>query len=222
MISQTALVNTIYFFLRLGVYSLLFIFFDDIANILSSLFKSKRVSAKLKKFAIDHDFPLLSNVMIQVRENKFIKVEHILFGNKYIYVIASKCYYGYLCADTDDEKWLLYRKDKLIHLDNPLKINEKRIRILANLLDDKMDDFVNVVFLSRPVVASKIITSKPGKLILLEQNFEKSIERYEKNSGLNNFTVKSIEEATQKIYDYHNESIIQYKSLNEKKNNKKN
>ena len=83
MVSQAALVNTIFVFVRLLLITLLFIFFDDIANILSSLFKSKRVSAKLKKFAIDHDFPLLSNVIIQVRENRFIKVEHVLFGNKY-------------------------------------------------------------------------------------------------------------------------------------------
>ena len=83
-----------------------------------------------------------------------------------------------------------------------------------------MEDFVNVVFLSRPVVASKIITSRPGQLILQEQDFVRSIERYEKSSGLNNFTVKSIEEATQKIYDYHTESIVQYKKINEKQSNK--
>lgn len=219
MISHVALVNTIWFFVRVLLISLVFIFFDDIANILSSIFKGKRVSAKLKKFAIDHDFPLLSNVMIQVRENKFIKIEHIMFGNKYIYVIASKCYYGYLCANTEDEKWLLYRKDKLIHLENPLKNNEKRIRILANLLDDSMENFVNVVFLSRPVVASKIINSRVRELVILEQDFTKSIERYEKSSGLNDFTIKSIEDATKKIYDYHNESIIQYKQMHEKQNN---
>ena len=218
MLSSIALWNTIFFFVRLLILTLLFIFFEDVANFLSSIFKSKRISSKLKKFAIDHDFPLLSNVIIEVRENKFIKIEHILFGNKYIYVIASKCYYGYLRADTQDEKWLLYRQDKLIHLDNPLKNNEKRIRILANLLDDKMDNFVNVVFLSRPVVASKIVASKPRELVLMEQNFSKVIEKYEKSSGLHDFTVKSIEEATQKIYDYHSESLVNFKKMNEKKN----
>ena len=216
MISQVALVNTIFVFFRLLLLTLLFIFFDDIANVLSSLFKSKRVASKLKKFAIDHDFPLLSNVMIQVRENKFIKVEHILFGNKYIYVITSKCYYGYLCANTEDEKWLLYRKDKLIHLENPLKNNEKRIRIVANLLDDNMENFVNVVFLSRPVVASKVITSNSRQLVLLEKDFDKSIEKYEKSSKLNDFTIKSIEDATKKIFDYHTESMANFKKMNEK------
>lgn len=218
MISKIALWNTILLLALLLILTLIFIFCDDFINVLSSLLKNKRVASKLKKFAIDHDFPLLSNVVIQVREDKFIKVEHILFGNKYIYVIASKCYYGYLCANTGDEKWLLYRKDKLIHLENPLKNNEKRIRIIANLLDDNMENFVNVVFLSRPVVASKIVSSKPRELVLLEQDFAKNIEKYEKNSTLNSFTIKSIEEATKKIFDCHNESIISYKKINEKKN----
>ena len=110
----------------------------------------------------------------------------------------------------------MYRKDKLIHLENPLKNNEKRIRILANLLDDKIEDFVNVVFLSRPVVVSKIIKGKPGELILLENDFAKTIEKYEKSSNLNNFTIRSIENATQKIFDYHNESEANYKKMKEK------
>lgn len=217
MVSSVALWNTIFFFVRFLILTFIFIYLDDIANILSSLLKNKRVASKLKKFAIDHDFPLLSNVLIQVREDKFIKIEHVLFGNKYIYVITSKCYYGYLVADTGDEKWLLYRKDKLIHLDNPLKNNEKRVRILANLLDDKMENFVNVVFLSRPVVASKVVSSKMGELVLLEQNFAKTIEKYEKSSNLNDFTIKSIEDATKKIYDYHLESSGQFKKINENK-----
>ena len=198
MVTATGIFSTIMFLVRLLVYTLIFIFFDDISNVLS------------------HDFPLLSNIVIQVREDKFIKIEHILFGNKYIYVINSKCYYGYLCANADDGKWLLYRKDKLIHLDNPLKINEKRVRILANLLDETMDNFVNVVFLSRPVVVSKMVVSKPGELILLEKNFARRIEKYEKKCVLNSFSSKSIEEATQKIYDYHLESMENFKKIENK------
>lgn len=217
MVTSTGILSTIMFLVRLLIYTLIFIFFDDISNVLSSLFKNKRIASKLKKFAIDHDFPLLSNVIIQVREDKFIKIEHILFGNKYIYVISSKCYYGYLSANADDGKWLLYRKDRLIHLDNPLKINEKRVRILANLLDETMDNFVNVVFLSRPVVVSKMVLSKPGELILLEKNFAKRIERYEKKCVLNSFSSKSIEEATKKIYDYHLESSENFKKIENKK-----
>ena len=205
--------------LLLVVFSVCYIYLDDLKNLFVGLTKKRRISAKLKKFAIDHDFPLLSDVVIQVREDKYVKIDHIMIGNKYIYVIACKCYYGYLNAKAIDEKWVLYKRDKLVHVENPLKNNAKRIRILSSLLDNSVEDFVNVIYLSKPVVTSKIAGSNKKEFVLFEEDFEKFIEVYEKECNLNEFSVKSINEAAKKIYDYHNESIISFKEINVKKEN---
>jgi len=202
----------------LVVFSVCYIFLDDLKNLFVGLTKKRRINSKLKKFAIDHDFPLLSDVVIQIREDKYIKIDHIMIGNKYIYVIACKCYYGYLNAKAIDEKWVLYRRDKLIHIENPLKNNEKRIKILSNLLENTtMEDFVNIIYLSKPVVTNKIQGSNKKEFVLFEEDFEKFIEIYEKECDLNEFSIKSINEAAKKIYDYHNESIISFKELNKTK-----
>lgn len=201
----------------LVIFSVCYIFLDDLRSLFVGLTKKKRITAKLKKFAIDHDFPLLSDVVIQVRENKYVKIDHIMIGNKYIYVIACKCYYGYLNAKAIDEKWVLYRRDKLVHIENPLKNNEKRIKILSSLLDNSLEDFVNIIYLSKPVVASKIEGSKKKEFVLFEDDFEKFIEVYEKECNLNEFSVKSVNEAAKKIYDYHNESVISFTEVNIKK-----
>ena len=124
----------ILFLFLLVLFSVCYIFLDDLRSLFIGLTKKRRITSKLKKFAIDHDFPLLSDVIIQIRENKYIKIDHIMIGNKYIYVIACKCYYGYLNAKVIDEKWVLYRRDKMIHIDNPLRNNEKRIKLLLVLL----------------------------------------------------------------------------------------
>ena len=113
-------------FLFLFIFTVCYIFLDDLLNLFVGLTKKRRINAKLKKFAIDHDFPLLNDVVIQVRENKYIKIDHVMIGNKYIYVIACKCYYGYLNAKAIDEKWVLYVGGKLKHIENPLKNNYKR------------------------------------------------------------------------------------------------
>ena len=200
------------------VLSVCYIYMDDLKNLFVGLTKKKRITAKLKKFAIDHDFPLLSDVVIQVREDKYVKIDHIMIGNKYIYVICCKCYYGYLNAKAIDEKWVLYKREKLVHIDNPLKNNEKRIKILANLLDNSIEDFVNIVYLSKPVVASKIEGSNKKEFVIHEDDFEKFIEVYEKECNLNEFSIKSINEAARKIYDYHNESLINFNEINAKNN----
>ncbi len=209
----------ILFLFLLVIFSICYIFMDDLKNLIIGLTKKKRITAKLKRFAVDHDFPLLSDVVIQIRENKYIKIDHIMIGNKYIYVIACKCYYGYLNAKAIDEKWVLYKRDKLVHVENPLRYNEKRIRILSNLLDNSMEDFVNIVYLSKPVVTSKIEGTNKKEFVIYEDDFENFIEVYEKECKLNEFSIKSINEAAKKIFDYHNESIINFKEVNTKKAN---
>lgn len=207
----------ILFLFLLVIFSICYIFIDDLKNLIIGLTKKRRITAKLKRFAVDHDFPLLSDVVIQIREDKYIKIDHIMIGNKYIYVIACKCYYGYLNAKAIDEKWVLYKRDKLVHVENPLRYNEKRIRILSNLLDNSMEDFVNIVYLSKPVVTSKIEGSNKKEFVIYEDDFENFIEVYEKECKLNEFSIKSINEAAKKIFDYHNESIISFKEINAKK-----
>ena len=116
----------ILFLFIMVLFSICYIHLDDLKSLFVGLTKKRRINAKLKKFAIDHDFPLLSDVVIQVRENKYVKIDHIMIGNKYIYVIACKCYYGYLNAKAVDEKWVLYKRERLMHVDNPLKNNKMR------------------------------------------------------------------------------------------------
>lgn len=206
----------ILFFLLLVIFSICYIYLDDLKSLFIGLTKKRRITAKLKKFAIDHDFPLLSDVVIQVREDKYVKIDHVMIGNKYIYVIACKCYYGYLNAKAIDEKWVLYRREKLKHIDNPLKNNYKRMKILSSLLENSIEDFVNIIYLSKPVVTNKIEGSNSKEFVLFEDDFEKFIEVYEKECELNEFSVKSINEAAKKIYDYHNESLISFKEINTK------
>lgn len=204
----------VFVLLLLAIFSLVYIYLEDLKSLFIGLTKKRRITAKLKKFAIDHDFPLLSDVVIQVREDKYVKIDHVMIGNKYIYVIACKCYYGYLNAKAIDEKWVLYRRDKLKHIDNPLKNNYKRMKILSSLLDNSIEDFVNIIYLSKPVVTNKIEGSNSKEFVLYEDDFEKFIEVYEKECELNEFSVKSINEAAKKIYDYHNESVISFKEIN--------
>lgn len=215
--SNTNLVLLTLFFIVLILFSFIYVNLDHLRGLFIGLFKNTRVNAKFKKFAIDHDFPLLSNVVIQISEDKYVKIDHIMIGNKYIYVIKSNCWYGYLNGKAIDDKWLLYRKDKLIHLDNPLKYNRVRIKMLSALLENSIDDFVNVIYLAKPVVVNKIESNKEREFVLFEDDFAKFIEIYEKECKLNEFSLKSIEGAAKKIFDYHKESFISFKEINKKK-----
>ena len=215
---KTGLVVMVIILVVLAIASICYIFIDDLKNLFIGLTKKRRIASKLKKFAIDHDFPLLSDVVFEIREKEFIKIDHIMIGNKYIYVIACKTYYGYLNAKAIDEKWVLYKREKMLHVDNPLKNNEIRIKYLAKLLGNtSRDDFVNIIYLARPVVAHKIQGAGKKRFVIFEDDFEKFIETYEKDCDLNEYSVKSVNEAAKSIYDYHKESLISYTEINVKK-----
>ena len=181
------------------------------------MYKKRRVKAKLKKFAIDRDYPLLSDVYVQVKNKLFVKIDHIMIANKYIYVIESKSWYGYLSAKAIDDKWLLYRMDKLVHLDNPLKNNSKRIEMLSKLLDSSKEDFINIIYFAKPVVTDKISSPNDKEFVLYEDDFEKFIDVFEKNCKLSEFSLKSIEDAGRKIFEYHRKSLLRFKEINKKK-----
>lgn len=211
------LVLFILFLVFLLIFSIIFINLDTIKGFFVGVFKNSRIKTKLKKFAIDHDFPLLSDVVIQVRKDKYIKIDHIMIGDKYIYVIKSSCWYGYLNGKAIDEKWLLYSNDKLTHLDNPLINNRMRIRMLSALLENSPEDFINIVYLSKPVVVNKIECNSEKEFVLFETDFDKFIQVFEKECSLNDFSLKSIEDAAKKIYEYHKDSLISFKEVNKKK-----
>ena len=49
----------ILFLFLLVLFSVCYIFLDDLRSLFIGLTKKRRITSKLKKFAIDHDFPLL-------------------------------------------------------------------------------------------------------------------------------------------------------------------
>ena len=211
----------IFIYSLIGVFlliiSILFIYLDFFKSLFVTLFKKRRVKAKLKKFAIDHDFPLLSNVVFQIKKEVFIKIDHIMIGNKYIYVISAKSWYGYLNGKAKDPKWILYRRDKLSHIKNPLILNETRIKYLAAFLDSRIEDFVNIVYLAKPVVSKKIKSESQREFILGEDEFDKFIEVYEKECKLNDFSIKAVEKTAKKIFSYHKKSLLSFEQLSKKK-----
>ena len=193
--------------------SFLFIYSDFLFSITVKILKEKRTKHKLKKFAIDHDFPLLSDVVFEVKKEVFTTIDHVMIGDKYIYVITNKCWYGYLNGKAKDDKWILYRKDKLKHVSNPLIANRSKVRHLAALLETRPEDFVNIVYLSKPVVVKKIESNREKEFVLFETEFEKFIEVYEKECKLNAFAIKSIEKSAKSIFDYHKKSLISFKQV---------
>ena len=86
---------------------------------------------RVYQVALDNDFYLINQFVFKIDSSKNAMVDHILFGNKYIYVIISKYYQGDLIGKYLDKSLVfISHKGKKCYTDNPF--NE--IKTLASKL----------------------------------------------------------------------------------------
>ena len=76
---------------------------------------------RVYKVALESDFYLINQFYFKVDSNRLAKVDHILFGEKYIYVINSKYYEGDLVGKSTDKSLIfISHKGKKCYTDNPI------------------------------------------------------------------------------------------------------
>ena len=72
------------------------------------------------RVALDNDFYLINQFVFKVDSSKNATVDHILFGERYIYVILSKYYQGDLVGKYLDKSLIfISHKGKKCYTDNP-------------------------------------------------------------------------------------------------------
>lgn len=75
----------------------------------------------MRKTAVYYDYYLINKLEIQLVSNESLFIDHMLFGNKYIYVINDYLFKGVLTGNAQDSKWILKdKKGQEIMVDSPL------------------------------------------------------------------------------------------------------
>ena len=76
---------------------------------------------RVYKVALESDYYLINQFHFKIDSNRLAKVDHILFGEKYIYVILSKYYEGDLVGKSTDKSLIfISHKGKKCYTDNPI------------------------------------------------------------------------------------------------------
>ena len=86
---------------------------------------------RVYKVALENDYFLINQFLFKIDSAKFANVDHILFGNKYIYVLSSKYYQGDLVGKYNDKSLILIsHRGKKCYTDNPFN----QVKFLASKL----------------------------------------------------------------------------------------
>ncbi len=96
---------------------------------------------KIYKIALNFDFYLINDFILRPDDDKAIHIDHILFGDKYIYCIKDRFYRGAIEGNEMDKSWYFYPKlFEKRYIDNPLLKNKERVQRFsyATNIDPKM------------------------------------------------------------------------------------
>lgn len=118
------------------VFVLFLLLYKPIKNKLYEKNYSTYYGKKVYKTALYEDFYLINDFVFAYEENKGVKINHVLFGNKYIYLINDYYFNGSLSGQEKDGSLILVTKNgKKAYVDNPLMANKvvaKRLSVIAN------------------------------------------------------------------------------------------
>ena len=77
---------------------------------------------KVRSIAVDKDYYLVNQYVFNSDDKNKVMIDHILFGNKFIYLITSKYYEGDLVWKQSDASFILIdKKGKRKYTDNPVE-----------------------------------------------------------------------------------------------------
>ena len=81
---------------------------------------------------MDKDYYLINDFLFKIDDSHVARIDHILFADKYIYVMTDSFFNGDITGKEDDKSVIVLGRDgKKYYDDNPLVINKKLVSKLS-------------------------------------------------------------------------------------------
>lgn len=76
---------------------------------------------EIYKIALDRDYYLINNFAFKVDDSSLLRINHILFGDKYVYLINDYHFDGDIAGKAFDKSLICFsKKGKKYYIDNPI------------------------------------------------------------------------------------------------------
>jgi hypothetical protein len=138
----------------------------------------------LFKVATYEDHFLIPEVHVKLPGNKDVVIDHLYFGDKYIYAIKDLYFQGGLLGKPQDQEWQYYdfrhRDGTYRFIPNPYVLQKQRIEKLSLVTGLDQSLFVSIILVNNEAMVHRIPDSDKQEFILNIRHIEKFIQAYEK------------------------------------------
>ncbi len=169
----------------------IFVFGGILFWVLFPLIRRKLFSSRYKRFYYDYvnhvvkynDFYLINNLAFDVGDTQTLSIDHLIGGDKYIYVIIDYYLDGGIKIDPLQPISYVYKKDdKKFEIANPLQVVAHSMTKLSSLSGISSEFLVGIVLINDDCnVVSIENGSSPVNIVRLRE-LSKFIGEYEKRS----------------------------------------
>lgn len=177
---QLIIISVLVFFSLFGMVMLAYPMFKD-------SYASKHLNQIFNKiiYKVIHlqDYYLIPQVKIKLPGNDTVIIDHLVFGDKFIYAIKDLYFKGGLLGKPDDKDWQYYtfkgKKDSFTFIPNPYFLNQKRIEKLSIVtgLDQRL--FISIILVNNDTLIDQIPFSNDRQYIVNIRRFKKLMKAIE-------------------------------------------
>ena len=122
------------------------------------------------------DFYLINKLVLKSHDDSRLVVDHLLFGNKYIYVLYDFYCEADLYGKSTDNSFLIKGKKNNSYTDNPVQIAKKQLKELSVLINIDESLFIPIALVND---SCNIINNDESNSLVCLRKLKSAIEYYE-------------------------------------------
>ena len=150
------------------------------------------------RIAFDEDYYLINDYMFRIEPSKVAKIDHILFGNKYIYVIIDTYYEGDLTGkESDNSLILVNNKGQKFYTANQYLLVKSLIKALSGQTGIEENMFIGIVVVNNNCKLGIDTNSK--QYYIIQRNKAKKLVKAIESRNVGNINAQQIEAAVKAI-----------------------
>ena len=135
------------------------------------------------KIANFYDLYLINRLILKSNDDSRIHIDHLLFGNKFIFVIKDYYFDGQLKGKEVDQSWVYYfgkEKDpKKEYVKNPLLENKARVNKLSILTGLNESFLISVILVNDSCDLSLTLNESDNQFVVKKSELKKLVEKVE-------------------------------------------
>lgn len=136
---------------------------------------------KIYHIALYNDYYLINKLVLKLDDANRAHIDHLLFGEKFIYVIKDRYHDGALTGNERDVNWMFYSKfaRRGKYISNPFLINRVRAEKLSLITGLDQHLFINIIVVNDDCLLDDIKTTDNVTYIVKMRKLEKLIKAIE-------------------------------------------